>query len=210
MTTRVLAIGAHPDDIEFGAGATLLKHQASGHEIHVLVLTSGETGCGDYATNVREHEALAAAELLGAAITFGRLPDAHLPDGKPTIDVIERVTAAFSPDIAYIHSIHDTHQDHRAAARASQASLRTVQKLYAYQAPSATPEFTAQRYPDITDFLPGKMDLIKAHQSQFEMRRYMETEYVEATARYHGLRAGCRHAEAMEIIADRDPRPDVF
>jgi LmbE family N-acetylglucosaminyl deacetylase len=207
---KILAIGAHPDDIEFGAGGTLLKHQASGHGMHLLVLTSGETGCGRHSPETREREAIEAATLLGATITFGRLPDSKLPDGKPAIDIIERVVAAFCPDIAYTHSVHDTHQDHRAAALASRVALRQVSQLYAYQAPSATNEFVPQRYPDITGFIDGKMDLIRAHKSQYEMRRYMEEDYVRSTAHYWGIHAGCQLTEPMEVIFHRDTRPDSF
>jgi LmbE family N-acetylglucosaminyl deacetylase len=207
---RVLAIGAHPDDVEFGAGGTLLKHQANGHSIHILVLTSGETGCGDYSPDIREREAMDAAAILDAGITFGRLPDSRLPDGKQTIDVIEEAVAKFCPDIAYTHSVHDTHQDHRAAALASRVALRGASRLYAYQAPSATSEFMPQRYPDITPFIDAKMSLIRAHKSQYETRRYMEEDYVTATAHYWGLHAGSRLSEPMEIIFDRDSHPDSF
>jgi LmbE family N-acetylglucosaminyl deacetylase len=208
MTIKVLAVGAHPDDVEFGAGGTLLKHRASGHEIHVIVLTSGELGGSD--SGEREREALRAAELLGASLTFCHLPDGRVPDGKQTIDAIEQVTRKFLPDVAYIHSVNDTHQDHRAAAYASRVALRDARRLYAYQAPSATTGFTPQRYPDITPFLKGKLDLVRAHKSQHEIRRYLDEDYVTATGRYWGLRAGCAFAEPLEIIFDRDSRPDRF
>jgi LmbE family N-acetylglucosaminyl deacetylase len=207
---RILAVGAHPDDIEIGAGGTLAKHLASGDVIHILVLTSGETGRGQHPVEIREREACEAALLLDAEITLAQLPDSRLPDGKPTIDVIENTARAFKPDIAYIHSVHDTHQDHRAAAYASQVALRSAKKLYAFQSPSATTGFTPQRYPDITEFVSGKLNLIEAHKSQQDMRQYMEHDYVKATARYWGLRAGCSCTEPMEVIFDRDPDPGLF
>lgn len=205
---KILAVGAHPDDIEFGAGGTLLKHRASGHQVQLIILTSGELGGSD--PEVREREASEAAALLDADITFCRLHDGSVPDGKPTIDVIERVTKRFLPDVAYIHSVHDTHQDHRAAAYASQVALRGVSKLYAYQAPSATTGFTPQRYPDITRFTEAKLELVRAHKSQHEMRQYLDADYVTSVGRYWGLRAGCHYTEPMEVIFDRDPQPDVF
>jgi|SRR5277367_3650485 len=205
---NILAVGAHPDDIEFGVGGTLLKHRASGDNVQIIILTSGELGGSD--PDIREREAAEAAAMLDAEITFCRLPDGSVPDGKPTIDVIERVIRKFSPNTAYIHSIHDTHQDHRAAALASQVALRPASRLYAYQAPSATTGFTPQRYPDITPYLEPKMNLIRAHKSQHEMRGYLDEDYVTSTARYWGLRAGCHYTEPMEIIFDRDTQPDVF
>jgi LmbE family N-acetylglucosaminyl deacetylase len=207
---KILAVGAHPDDIEFGAGGTLAKHAACGDEIHILVLTSGETGLGFHPTSTREREAREAAMLLDADLTLAHLPDSRLPDGKQTIDEIEAVAAAVKPDIGYIHSVHDTHQDHRAAAHASRVALRGVTKLYAFQAPSATTEFQPHRYPDITNFIEPKLELIRAHKSQCDLRRYMEEEYVTSTAEYWGIRAGCRFTEPMEVIADRDASPSAF
>lgn len=207
---RVLAVGAHPDDIEFGAGGTLAKHHENGDVIELLVLTSGETGRGHHSVEVREREACEAALLLDAEISIARLADAHVSDGKPTIDVVEAATAAFRPDVAYIHSVNDTHQDHRAAALASRVALRSVTKLYAFQGPSASTAFTPQRYPDITNFMQAKLRLIEAHKSQCDVRPYMAADFIEATARYWGLRAGCRYTEPMEVIHDRDPLPEAF
>jgi two-component system, NtrC family, response regulator HydG len=199
--SRVLAIGAHPDDIECGTGGTLVKHARCGDEVRILVLTRGEAGTE--MEEVRRNEAETAAAWLGAAITVAGLPDTLVTE-KGVIDAIEAVLAEFVPDIAYIHSVHDTHQDHRAAAMASRVALRQVRKLYAFQSPSATTEFSPARFPDITMCLGSKLEMLRYHKSQVR-REYMQPEYVEATARYWGTRAGgCWAAEAMEVIYDRD------
>jgi LmbE family N-acetylglucosaminyl deacetylase len=206
---RIIAIGAHPDDVEIGAGGTLAKHQANGDDISIIVLTSGETGRLHYPVHIREMEASAAAALLDADITLAQLPDSELPDGKPTIDVIENAACVPGYDIAYIHSLHDTHQDHRAAAHASRVALRSVPKIYAFQSPSATAEFTPVRYTDITKFMPHKLELIRAHKSQ-DIRQYMQDGYIQATAQFYGLKAGCCHSEPFEVVMDRDSHPGHF
>jgi two-component system, NtrC family, response regulator HydG len=204
---RVLAVGAHPDDLEIGAGGTLLKHVACGDQVQLLVLTAGQAGAGLPGT--RRAEAEAAALWLGASITVAGLPDTLVGE-KAAIDAIEAATSGFQPDTAYIHSGHDTHQDHRTIAVASRVALRGVCKLYAFQAPSATTGFRPSRFTDISEHLGGKQVLLKHHRSQ-DRRHYMQPEFAGATARYWGLRTGnCPAAEAFEVIWDRDFSPHEF
>ena len=208
MTRRVLAIGAHPDDVEFGAGGTLLKHAHVGGMLHILVLTRGESGSAS--PEVRRIEAEEAAAYLGAGITVAELQDTRVGE-KAAIDVIETAASMFCPDVVYTHSVHDTHQDHRATAHASRVALRSARKVYAYQSPSTTEEFRPARFPDIGLFPDEKMTLIEFHKSQSGQRRYLEREYVQATARYWGVRAGlCEFAEALEVIIDRDWSAEEF
>jgi LmbE family N-acetylglucosaminyl deacetylase len=204
---RVLAIGAHPDDVEIGTGATLLKHKSLGDELYVLILTRGEAGA--QLPEVRVMEAESAAGYLGAAIRIGDLPDTRVAE-KPAIDLIEAVAAEFQPDVAYVHSVHDTHQDHRASAYASRVALRNVRKLYAYQAPSATEDFIPARFTDTTTFMAGKLELTALHKSQAH-RCYMDVNHICSVAGYWGVRCGgCATAEAFEVVFDRDYSPQGF
>jgi len=86
---RALAIGAHPDDIEFGSGATLAKWAAAGCEVHLLVLTDGSKGTWDGDADLhalvkhRKAEQEAAARTIGAsAVTFLDAVDGEL-DERP-------------------------------------------------------------------------------------------------------------------------------
>jgi LmbE family N-acetylglucosaminyl deacetylase len=207
MSRRILAIGAHPDDIECGVGATLLKHIACGDQVHILVLTQGEAGTE--MREVRRMEAEDAAAFIGASITVASLPDTMVSE-KAAIDAIEAVALGIDPDIAYIHTVHDMHQDHRAAAMASRVALRRVGRLHAFQAPSATSEFSPQRFTNVTLTLAGKLELLRYHKSQ-KHRHYMQEGFMAATACYWGIRAGnCAAAEALEVIVDRDFSPHDF
>src|SRR5690606_34780226 len=82
QSRSVLAIGAHPDDIEIGVGATLAAHAAAGDTITLLTLSRG--GRGGDADN-RQHESLASAELLGARLFMEDLEDTHIPNADPTV-----------------------------------------------------------------------------------------------------------------------------
>jgi len=197
---RVLAIGAHPDDVEIGCGGTLAKHKADGDLLHILTLSLGSAG-GD--ANVRLREALQAAELSGATIEFGNLPDSRISDGKETIDVIEAAIQEFQPTHIYTHSLEDTHQDHRSVHMATLAAARSVPNVYCYQAPSWTVEFRPNRFVDISTFVEAKLQAIGAHKSQVDRSASLGEDVIVSTARYWGRHAGCVMAEPLRVVRQR-------
>jgi LmbE family N-acetylglucosaminyl deacetylase len=200
---RVLAIGAHPDDVEIGCGGALAKHHARGGLLRILTLSRGAAG-GD--TNVRTLEAQRAAQALGASLTFANLPDRHISDGVETISLIEKAIDELVPTHVYTHSFEDTHQDHRAAHRASIVAARGVPNVYCYQSPSSMVTFRPHRYVDITDFLKVKLQAIAAYKSQAERIRDLHPDYVISEARHWGRYAGYILAEGFQIErqVDRD------
>jgi LmbE family N-acetylglucosaminyl deacetylase len=106
---RVLALGAHADDIEIGCGATLLA-LARAHELEVTWIVLG-------ADRIREQEARAsAASFLGAAATVEchGFRDGYFPYvGGSVKDVFEELKSRLDPDLILTHVRHDLHQDHR-------------------------------------------------------------------------------------------------
>jgi LmbE family N-acetylglucosaminyl deacetylase len=122
---RVLAVGAHPDDIEFGCGATLAKWSELGSEIHHLVLTDGAKGTWDPTQDpetlvaLRQEEARRAADILGAsAISFLGFPDGELRNGIREQWEVCRVLRTVRPDVVLGHDPwrrYRLHPDHRNA-----------------------------------------------------------------------------------------------
>ena len=151
---RVLAIGAHPDDVEIGCGGTLAKHRAAGDDLMILTLSHGAQG-GE--ARLRGEEARHAAAMLGANLELHDLPDACISEGVETIRIIEAAIRAFAPTHVYTHSREDTHQDHRAVHAASVVASRGVANLYGYQSPSSTVEFRPQRFVDISAHIDDKL-----------------------------------------------------
>lgn len=196
---RVLAIGAHPDDVEIGVGGTLLEHADDGDEVTVLTLTRGSGG-GDRGN--RSDEAVAAASLLSASLVLADLDDGSLDEAGVTLSIIEQAVTRVQPTIVYTHTAADRHQDHRATHRATAIAARCVPRVYAYQAPSTTVDFRPTRFTEIDLHVDGKLAAIAAHSSQAESRAYLDPELIRATARYWARFGQGTHSEPLEVVKD--------
>ncbi|PXV60018.1 LmbE family N-acetylglucosaminyl deacetylase [Dysgonomonas alginatilytica] len=196
-TKRILAIGAHPDDVEIGCGGTMLKHISKNDEVLILTLTRGAIG-GD--TEKRFLEAKAACEFLHARLIISNLEDTSVSDGPKTIRVIEEVIHSFQPDIIYTHSINDNHQDHRNAHLATIIAARKIDEIYAYQAPSTNINFHPQKFESIDNFVDMKLQLIAFHETQKSKAVYLKDDIIKATAIYWGRYANYKSIEPFEII----------
>lgn len=195
----VLAVGAHPDDVEIGVGGILASHRANGDQVVVLTLSRGAAGG---APDDRQHESLRSAELLGARLFLEDLVDTEITNGGPTVQVIERVVAEVAPSIVYVHSSHDRHQDHRATHEATVVATRAVGTVACYQSPSSTVDFRPTRFVSIEATIDKKLELLSCFQSQTDIRSYLEPDFVVATARYWSRYGGGRFVEPLEILRE--------
>jgi two-component system response regulator HydG len=195
----VLAIGAHPDDVEIGAGGTLAAHHQLGHEVAILTLSRGAQGGPE---RDRASESRAAARILGAELHLQDLEDTRISESDPTIRIISRVVAQIQPTMIYTHSIHDVHQDHRNTHRAVMVAARQVGRVFCFQSPSATVDFRPTRFVSIEAELEAKLRAIEAFGSQVTQRAYLEPDLISATARYWSRFGEGRYAEAFEVIRD--------
>lgn len=196
----VLAIGAHPDDVELGCGASLRAHVMRGDRVHILTLCGGEAGG---VASERAEESRHAAQVIGAGLTLSSLIDTQISEGAQTIGVIEACIREMQPHVIYTHSEKDGHQDHRNAFRATLVAARQVPTLLCYQAPSGTVAFSPTRFADISEHLANKQAAIAAYVSQASIRPYMHPDLIAATARYWGRFAGYGYCEAFEVIRER-------
>lgn len=192
---NVLAVGAHPDDIELGCGATLLAHRRRGDRVTMLVMTTGERGPQDRSSRIDEQRD--AANLIGAALIWGGFEDGAVPEGRAAIDVVQRAMTACDADVVYTHTPRDTHQDHRATAAATLAAARRTRRVLMYEAPS-TVGFSPTVFVDVVGLVDVKVDVLRAHVSQVLRNGLVDLEAIEAQARYRGFQARVRHAEAFE------------
>jgi LmbE family N-acetylglucosaminyl deacetylase len=200
----VLAVGAHPDDVEIGIGGILLRHAAQGHDVTILTLTGGEAG-GEIADRAVESER--AAELLGARLVHTDLADTGVTESGPTIAAIKRVVDEIRPSTVYTHTIRDVHQDHRNVHSATLVAARGISKVFCYQAPSTSVEFHPTRFVGIDEYLERKIEVIQAYTSQVKVRDYLDAELLRATARYWGRFAQARYVEPLEVVRDSESAP---
>jgi LmbE family N-acetylglucosaminyl deacetylase len=190
--------------VEIGAAGALLAHRAAGHDVAILTMSRGARGGSDGA---RAGEARDAAEILGAELYLEDLEDTRISESDPTISAIRAVVEAVHPTVIYTHSIHDVHQDHRNTHRAVMVAARGVGSVFCYQSPSATVDFRPARFITIDDHITTKLAAIGAFGSQVAVRRYLEPDLIEATARYWSRFGGGRHAEAFEVVRDQAAGP---
>ncbi len=196
LSPRILAIGAHPDDIELGCGGSLAKLACAGAHVHALVLSRGSNGA-DPGTD-RTREAVEALHLLGAStITQLDFPDTRFPEVSHDLTThLEHVAAAFQPDRVYTMSAHDRHLDHRAVFEASSVAFRRVAQVFCYETPSSLPRFMPDIYEDISAQLALKLQALRAHASQ-QHRHYMDAEHVRCVARFRGQQVGMGPCEGF-------------
>jgi LmbE family N-acetylglucosaminyl deacetylase/CheY-like chemotaxis protein len=198
----VLAVGAHPDDVEIGVGGILAAHRDAGDTVVILTMSRGAKG-GE--PDDRQHESLQSADLLGARLFLEDLVDTEITSTGSTIAIIERVIKQVNPTIVYTHSIHDQHQDHRAVHEAVLVAARAVDTVACYQSPSSTVDFRPSRFVSIDGFTAKKIELLQCFQSQANIRKYLEPDFVLATARYWSrFSGGNDNCEPLEIIRDVD------
>jgi len=197
MKMTILAIGAHPDDIEFGCGGTLIKYVDRGHRVVLLVMTQGGHG-GDTGQRTKEQEA--ARHILGAdAVYWGHTEDTLVHADKQTIGKIEDVIAGVSPDFIFCNFPNDTHQDHRNLAQATISATRNLRNVLFYEGPT-TWGFDPYVYVDISDTLERKIAALQAHASQVNKTNIENLSIVQiakSCANFRGIQGRAKFAEAF-------------
>ncbi len=195
----ILAIGAHPDDIEYGCFGTLCKLKDSGGELYYLTLSYGGDG-GDWVT--RKDEQAYTAEVVGASIRFGGLQSALLQNnsGRESIKLIEDSLRVIKPDVVFSHSRNDVHQDHRLVNRATESACRLFKgELYYYEGYSSLKYFKPTICHNIDKYFNKKIEIISKFSSQ-ENRFYMNSKVIESIAMFRAAQFGFMgKAEAFEV-----------
>ncbi len=197
---NILAIGAHPDDIEFGCGGALIKYTQKGHRLFLLVMTGGGLGGS---SSVRAQEQKASGKILGTEkIYWGGYEDTHLVVDIDLIDKIEAVIAEVKPDFIFCNFPDDTHQDHRHLAQAIMSATRYIRNVLFFEGPT-TQNFNPQVFVDISDTLDRKIEALKAHHSQVMKTNIEDLSIVEvahSSANFRGIQGRVKYAEAFHSL----------
>ncbi len=194
---RVLALGAHPDDIEAGCGGTLARYAQNGHRVFLMVLTAGELGAS---RGIRRREQGRAARILGAErIFWGGYPDTKVPLDRGLIQRIEGVVRRVDPHVIFVHYHDDTHQDHRHVATCTVTATRYTRNVLFYEGPT-TQNFSPTVFVDIDPVLKDKVAALEAHASQVRktnIEGLSIVDIIRAAAHFRGIQGRVKSAEGF-------------
>lgn len=198
---RVLAFGAHPDDLEVGAGGLLARLAEEGHDVTMAVVSVPSNA------TVRKAEAQAGADVIGADLFIlyeekpCRVEDIAMHE---LVRRFDNIVGDVRPDLVITHSANDLHWDHGLVNRATVSALRrTPCDLLAFL---SSPEMNAQAraigqcFADITTSIDTKIAAIRAHTSQVPK---LDLESSRDLARAMGRISGYQYAEAYEVLRVR-------
>jgi LmbE family N-acetylglucosaminyl deacetylase len=221
---RALAIGAHPDDIEFQCGATLAKWAASGTTVDLVICTDGSKGSWDPGADLaelvatREEEARKAAAALGATgeIVFLGWVDGDVEPTRLAVATVAHEIRRLQPDVLFTHDPwkrYRLHPDHR------NVGWIVLDAVVAAREPHFRPEGLAPHRParvllfeadepdhleDVTGFVDRKVAALLEHRSQYEstmaIRDETDTEQVEAF----------RHEVVSQLVSTEGGHAEAF
>jgi LmbE family N-acetylglucosaminyl deacetylase/tetratricopeptide (TPR) repeat protein len=198
----ILAIGAHPDDIEFGCGATMLRLREEGAATYGLVLTAGEQGHHENdESKVRVGEARSAAHAMALCdIKIRNFPDTLLDEHKVEIrKAIEEEIARRRPDIIFTHNGHDVHTDHHTVFEATREAARGAYTILCYENPNTPPGFNPGYFFDVGNYIDGKISALVCHKTQMG-KSYAHASKIRAMAEFRGTQAHVNLAEGFEVM----------
>lgn len=207
---KILAIGAHLDDIEIACGGTLAKACESGHEVKVLIMSkSGYTnkeGAVQRSDDVAVEEGIQALKTLGITdIEILDFETKDIPFRSDVVNAIDVRMSAYNPDIIFTHHPFDTHQAHEGVSKATIAAARRKNTVFFYE--PITPSgrsyvaFKPHLYVDIESTLDKKIASLKCHKSEYN--KFGAEDWVEGIycrCGFRGYEIGKKFAEAFEIL----------
>ncbi|HUS07146.1 MAG TPA: PIG-L family deacetylase [Bryobacteraceae bacterium] len=223
---RILAIHAHPDDVEILAGGTAALLASRGHAITIVTMTPGDCGTKEYPADeiaaIRRGEAAAAAALIGAEYICAEFRDLAIFNDDPSRRQITEILRRVQPDIVITSSPIDYHCDHEATSSlvrdacfaapapnynsGSAPPMKAIPHLYFMDSVEGmdrdgkpvTPDFTV----DIADWFETKRQMLACHESQrvWLQKHHGMDDYIdtmEQWTRKQGRRAGYEFGEGF-------------
>jgi bacillithiol biosynthesis deacetylase BshB1 len=223
MKLDILAIGAHPDDVELSCAGTLLSQIDKGFKVGILDLTHGELGTRGTG-EIRLKEAEEAARILGVSVRENAgFADGFFENDKAHQIELIKYIRKYQPDVILTNAVHDRHPDHGRAAQLTidaaflsgltkiettldgkpQVAFRPRAVYHYIQSLDIPPVFAI----DITPYFDKKVEAIRAYKSQFhdpdsqEPETFISSpeflEFSQSRASHFGVPIGVRYAEGF-------------
>ena len=207
---RILAIGAHLDDIEIACGGTLAKAIENGHLVKVLIMSkSGYTnkeGIVQRSDDTAVAEGIKALNVLGIEdIEILDFPTKDIPWRSDVVTAIDLCISEYDPDIIFTHHPFDTHQAHAGVSNATVSAARRRNTVFFYE--PITPSgrsyvaFRPQLYVDIGQTIGKKLNALREHRSEYN--KFGAEDWIEgvyARCGFRGYEIGKKYAEAFEVL----------
>jgi LmbE family N-acetylglucosaminyl deacetylase len=221
---NILAIGAHPDDIELCCAGTLARYAEQRHTIFMAVFTSGNMGDLEVLptdlARFRRAEAQASADILGARLLWPEVTDELVFPNESQRQLMIDLLREADPDVIITHSPNDYHPDHRYVSQLVFDSYfqKGLPHLPGLTRPACrfggTPvyymdnlggiDFLPAEYVDITAVIDTKRRMLNCHQSQIKPMQQLATidlmEMMLTQSRFRGFAAGCHYAEGFRRL----------
>jgi LmbE family N-acetylglucosaminyl deacetylase len=217
---RVMAIGAHPDDLEILCAGTLARYAAEGHAVAMCHVARGDRGSYEHTreqiAEIRDGEARRAAELIGAEYLALGVPDGEISASDPRQrEIVTEAIRVAAPDVVLAHAANDYMTDHVEASRlALDCSFLATLPLFetesphlanvpalAYMETVSGNDFVPTEFVDISGFIETKLDMLSKHESQLTWLADHDgvdmLDQVRTVSRYRGLQCGVEHAEGF-------------
>jgi N-acetylglucosamine malate deacetylase 1 len=216
---RILAIGAHPDDVELSCAGTLARCVQRGDSVTIAFLCKGDSASFDLPTDelvkVRSEEARDSARLLGAEVIEVGLSDYCVDVNLSTNKLVANVIRQANPDVVLTHYYTDYGSDHNntfilvrdAALTATVPNIHTTRTPIPRQPailmwePLGGYNFQPEVYVDITDTFATKLKMLECHRSQREWLSrhggFDFAEYIQVVARFRGYQSSVKLAEGF-------------
>jgi LmbE family N-acetylglucosaminyl deacetylase len=217
---RVLAVGAHPDDLEILCGGTLARYTRDGHDVVMCHASRGDRGSfvhtSEQIASIRDGEAKRAAEICGAEHATLGLSDGEVNAADPAQQrLMADLVRDSRPDVIITHAPNDYMGDHNEVSRlVFDCSFYATLPLYATGKPhhsAVTPiyymdtlmglGFQPSEYVDVSDVIDTKAAMLEAHETQLTWLRDHDgvdvVEQMKAATRFRGLQCGVQYAEGF-------------
>jgi LmbE family N-acetylglucosaminyl deacetylase len=207
---KILAVGAHLDDIEIACGGTLAKAVESGHEVKVLIMS--KSGYTNKEGQLQRSDEVAVREGLNALHTLGiqdieilDFETKDIPFRSDVVNAIDLRVSGYDPDMIFTHHPFDTHQAHEGVSKATIAAARRKNTVFFYE--PITPSgrsyvaFKPTLYVDIESTLDKKIESLKCHTSEYN--KFGAEDWIEGVrcrCGFRGYEIGRKFAEAFEIL----------
>lgn len=217
---RILAVGAHLDDIEIACGGTLCKAIKNGSQVRCIVMS--KSGYKDINNNVSRTNEAAISEGLAAFNCLG-ITNVKIYDFENTkmgwdaeiIKTIEREIIDFNPDLIITHHPNDTHQDHVGVSKSCISAARRHNNVLFFEPipPSGRSNnpFNPQVYLDISETIDSKIESLRCHTTEY--KKFGEEAWITgiyARAQFRGYECGSHFAECFEVLRLSDTCLSLF